>query len=349
MQNKVTKVLIWLGFISFLSSSIPHVAYVFHAFEGTDTSTFGLTVLGFNLFTVDKWWFLSYLEAISIDVLIAWLSHVLTSGKAMTDKGIGYTFIVILVTISWFFNWIYAKSHAPIDTGIWSHSLIWGLVQMRTVTPIITSALPVFAIGYAVMLSKLTNTVTADELKAHLEEKKQIADIKRQFSVGESKLTSFLKRGMTEVKDVTTFAQTTFKEGTSTEIVSGQSEDNSEIVSGQSEDTLEIVSGLADDTVENDTLQNSLGSARNVTLEQASILLTLDIKTVKRLITQGRLKTPSTSDSLVTRPSIEGYLESKRVVRRGKTRSNGHLLVAENDTEALSLPLLIGETDSSLE
>lgn len=325
MQHNITKVLIWIGFVAFLATSIPHVAFIFHSFEGSDTSSINLGPI-----SIDKWWFLSYLEAISIDVLIAWLSHVLTSGKAVSDKGIGYTFIIILVTISWFFNWLYAKINAPVDTGIWSHSLMWGLINLRTVTPIITSALPVFAIGYSIMLSKLTNVVTADELKAQLEEKKKIADIRKQYAPDESKLVTFIKGSVTNVKGIQSHIETTFNE----DVPTPENESNT------SEER---------DTSEQTTLQTSLASGRNVSLSEASQLLHVDETSIKRLITQGKLKTPSSSTSLVTRASIESYLENRKQRKTTKLASNGHSNGDVQDTDALSLPLLTTVLDSSQE
>lgn len=351
MQNTVTRILIWVGFIAFLSASIPHVAWVFYAFEGGDNSTFGLTMFGWNVFTVDKWWFLSYLEAISIDVLIAWLSHILTSGKVNTDRGIGYTFIVILVAISWYFNWIYAKEHAPVDVGIWTHTLMWGWLPIGKVTPIITSALPVFAIGYAIMLSRLTEAPPdVSEIEARLKARKDIADLRKQYASDEGRVVSFLKKGIKDAADISTAAKDALsqvRQGQVTPVQSptiGQSASDpilavTPVLSAASTGSTTVVTPLQSDGIDqgingsiavqtesneagieqsemspieqSKVSQNGSTSRVYVPIEEAVELLQYDLSYVKSLRTKGTLRTSGKNQDLITMASINAVLSKK--------------------------------------
>lgn len=321
MQHRITTVLIWIGFIAFLATSIPHVAYIFHSFEGADNASFTFFTL-----TIDKWYFLSYLEAISIDVLIAWLSHILTSGKTATDKKIGYIFICILVGISWFFNWLYAKINAPLDVGIWSHKLLWGWINLHTVTPIITSALPVFAIGYSFMLSKLTNTLTIEELKAQLEERKQVSALKSEYA-NKGMFSRFVKDALTTTKGIVDHAESTFKD---TPTIATQTEEIAAIENLSPVEVATTIDLPANDmpTSDNTGIQEQefydtssvatspsmpmVTSSRYASIEEASTLLNCQPPIVKQLLTRGKLKSPHGSNHLVTRASIKEYNASKR-------------------------------------
>ncbi len=371
MQHVVTRVLIWIGFIAFLSASIPHVAWVFYAFEGSDHSTFGLALLGWNVFTVDKWWFLSYLEAISIDVLIAWLSHILTSGKVNTDRGIGYTFIIILVAISWYFNWIYAKEHAPVDTGIWAHSLMWGWLPIGKVTPIITSALPVFAIGYAIMLSRLTEAPPdVSEIEARLKAKKDIADLRKQYASDEGRIVSFMKRGIKDAIDIGVTAKDALSQARQSQVSAVQPVTISQgiddpsgqitpLLSAESDGTMDAVTHIYTPRIESSDSevlavyeesdspsigpsetnssghskgsQNGSASRSYVHIDEAVELLGYDIQYVKSLRTRGVLKTAYKNQDLITMASINAVLSKKSKPTMKHSKAVGTLKGRDTD------------------
>ena len=169
--QKVTRGLFWVAFGVFLAVSIPHVAWVFRAYEPQGTN-------GFD----GVWWPLAYGFALAIDAVIAWLSHIKSTGEKAGDMWEAWLFIGALVAMSWYFNWIYALAHDPANPGrdVWAIVLIsqWAIMPALTVgklTPVIISALPVFIIAYTYMLSKLAHAKavaakSVEELEAEAHE-----------------------------------------------------------------------------------------------------------------------------------------------------------------------------------
>jgi hypothetical protein len=176
-----TRVLFWVAFSIFLAVSIPHIAWVFHAFEPQGDGFDGI------------WWALAYGFAIAIDVVICWLSYIKSTEEASSDVWLVWAFIGALVVMSWYFNWIYAKAHDPIHPGVnvWDMQIIpqWGFIggwSVGTVTPVIISALPVFVIAYTYMLGKVTRMKSTAakslaELQAEAAEAEQRAQAERRI------------------------------------------------------------------------------------------------------------------------------------------------------------------------
>lgn len=188
----ILKCALFAAFIVCLYVSIPHLAWTFHSWEsGPEDTPLSVSILGFSLLSTSSEWLNAYLQAMSIDVIIALLSITLTNSKRKTQMGMGYTFVGLLIGISWLFNWMYAKAHAPTSGGIWTHAEFWGLIHLDTLTPIITSALPVFALAFTVMIDKLTGEkMTAEqlaqeatELEALSIQQRRIAEIKRSNNI----------------------------------------------------------------------------------------------------------------------------------------------------------------------
>jgi len=180
--QKVTRGLFWVAFGVFLAVSIPHVAWVFRAYEPQGTN-------GFD----GVWWPLAYGFALAIDAVIAWLSHIKSTGEKAGDMWEAWLFIGALVAMSWYFNWIYALAHDPANPGrdVWAIVLIgqWGVMPALTVgklTPLIISALPVFIIAYTYMLSKLAHAKavaakSVEELEAEAHEAQRRAQAQRRI------------------------------------------------------------------------------------------------------------------------------------------------------------------------
>src|SRR5260221_2818073 len=104
-SEQTTKILFWLAFAAFLSTSIPHVAWVFFHYEPQHD--------GYGLI----WWGLSYAVAIGIDVLICWLSYMRAeqTQQGKGDGAITWGFITLLALLSWFCNWIFAETMAGVN------------------------------------------------------------------------------------------------------------------------------------------------------------------------------------------------------------------------------------------
>lgn len=182
--GRVTRFIFWIGFTAFLATSIPHVAWLWHLFEGTQSTV--IIVWGLS---VDAWWIISYAVAVGIDVLIAWLSFIQTIGDKTAGR-ITWVFIAALAVLSWYANYLYDMAHSPNFTGdIWSIGVLGGMTTTGYITPIIVSALPVFVVAYTFMLSRMGKgkkenaqalKVRADELEALQTEKARITALKRE-------------------------------------------------------------------------------------------------------------------------------------------------------------------------
>lgn len=185
----VTKLIFWLAFVSLLATTIPHVAWLYHEYEQGET-----TIINLGFTSVDFWWLVSYGVAISIDVLVAWLSFVKILGKSRTDDNVTWVFIGLLCALSWYCNYLYAMAHNPMQQiDIWSISLLGGLTTTGSITPVIVSAIPVFVVAYTFMFSKLASTTQlsskelaaiASELEAVTVQKARIKSVKRRALVG---------------------------------------------------------------------------------------------------------------------------------------------------------------------
>lgn len=179
MEKTILKFALFGAFLVCLYVSIPHLAWVFYSWENaTGAGTpLSLSIFGMDILTTRQEWLNAYLQAMSIDVIIAFLSYTLTNSKSVGFKGLGYTFVGLLILLSWFFNWLYAKAHAPImaDSSIWDQTFLWGMISIKRITPIINSSLPVFAFAFTVMIDKLTGEqMTVTEIEQLAEESEKI-------------------------------------------------------------------------------------------------------------------------------------------------------------------------------
>lgn len=193
-QQKITKGLFWFAFCAFLAVSIPHVAWMYASFE---PSSF-------------IWWGIAYLVAVGIDVLVCWVSYVLSRGNRL-DKALFGTFIAVLLAWSYFANYLYAMAHTPYQTiNVWTIPLVFGLTT-GTVAPYIIAAAPLFAIGYTFMLGKVgqENTEKLEEKVARLESEKEL---KQRLAIAQQgRFTGLIKSAIGGVADVTSYAYQTLK------------------------------------------------------------------------------------------------------------------------------------------
>lgn len=177
-SEQATKIFFWLAFGAFLAMSVPHVAWVFRYYEPKHD--------GHDM----AWWLVSYGVAISIDLLICWLSYSRAGQQQSAGDGfIIWSFIVLLAILSWYCNWIFAEAMSGVD--VWSVPLLWGWT-VGTLTPLIVSGIPMFMIGYTYMSKKILGAKPksaaelkqeVDELAAKLTEKSRLNDLKnRQLS-----------------------------------------------------------------------------------------------------------------------------------------------------------------------
>jgi hypothetical protein len=166
-QKQVTQWLFWGAFGVFLAVSIPHIAWVVDQYEPHVNNNalvgffYGMLALGY---------------AIAIDGIMAWLTHVQSSGMSQGhkkwDKSVTWVFIVALVAMSWYLNWVYNLAHDPSGQSgnVWRFVLTnpIGTLPAITVgdfTPVLLAALPVFTIAYVSILNKV-NMMKAQNAKS---------------------------------------------------------------------------------------------------------------------------------------------------------------------------------------
>lgn len=218
MEMKLLRWALFAAFLVCLYVSIPHLAWTFHSWQSGGIETpFVVTTLNVVLLSTTTEWFNAYLEACAIDIIIALISYTLTNSKQYTQKGIGYFFVSLLIAISWLFNWFYAIEHAPAKTGVWADTIhvLWWNIHVSTITPIITSALPLFALAFTFMIDKLTGErLDVKALETQLQERKAVADLRKQYAISAGfSLSSLMKKGIDEAIDITRYATEKVKGG----------------------------------------------------------------------------------------------------------------------------------------
>lgn len=124
-------IVFWIAFVSFLATSIPHIAWLWDLYEPADN----LPML-----------IVSYGVAISFDVTICLLAYVLVSGRQKRDRAVAWLFITALSLLSWYANFLYDSAHAP-------------RMPLGWLTPFIVSAVPIFALAYTFMSSRVQQAV----------------------------------------------------------------------------------------------------------------------------------------------------------------------------------------------
>jgi hypothetical protein len=319
--HRITLGIFWTAFGSFLATSIPHVAWLYQSFEPKDGA----------------WQFVaSYGIALGIDVMIAWLSFVQTIGKS---KGVWFTwvFIVLLGVLSWYANYLYDMQHSPIhQIDIWTIELLGGWTTTGYITPIIISAIPLFAIAYTLMLSKLgaRKVESVEEMRARLTDLQQRKEVEKELKAlnkGRVKqaLTSVIddsrevfKHARTRVQQDAQSASKAGDEQASTEEEREEEEAVNPASSREEEHEQSLLNPRAgaDEHPDDDTLWYGLSPRATVSIEKAAELLGLSANYVKSL--RGKaLKTAPRNKNQITIASIKQY--KSRQLRRTQPTKTG--------------------------
>jgi hypothetical protein len=163
-SERATKYFFWTAFGAFLAMSVPHVAWVFRFYEPKND--------GYDL----AWWVISYGVAISIDLLICWLSYTRSDQEQKKgDSAITWTFIFLLALLSWYCNWLFSEVMSRVD--VWSLSLPFRWT-IGTLTPVMVSAIPMFVIAYTYMSRRILGAKSAVKSAAELEQ--DLAELKKK-------------------------------------------------------------------------------------------------------------------------------------------------------------------------
>lgn len=316
--QRITLGIFWTAFGSFLATSVPHVAWLYQEFEPKDGGA---------------WQFVaSYGIAIGIDVMIAWLSFVQTIGGK--NKGVWFTwvFIVLLGVLSWYANYLYDMQHSPIHhLDIWTIALLGGWTTTGDLTPMITSAIPVFAIAYTLMLSTLgaRNVESVEDMRARLTDLRQRKAVEKELNaLNKGRLKQALTSMIDDSREVLTHARTrvrhdlqaTSQAGDDSPTTEEQREDDEVVDTGSSreeeeEQTLFNPRTSEEEHADDDALWGGLSPRATVSIERAAELLGLSVNYVKSL--RGKaLKTAPRNKNQITLASIKHY--KSRQARRAQ-------------------------------
>ena len=188
---KIVKVLIWLGFISLLATSVGKVAWVFRAYEGNTS----LILWGW----LDVLWIIPLFVALCIDALILALTYAISKDRTRVSQWGMVAFILLLCGLSVYSNLLYNSAHAPTGS-IWSNGFV------ANVTPFIVAGVPLFALCYTLILSRISSgiTETLEQKATRLEKEKEAQN--RIKAVNKGKLKTRLMETITDTKDVASHA-----------------------------------------------------------------------------------------------------------------------------------------------
>ena len=306
--QRITLGIFWTAFGSFLATSIPHVAWLYQSFEPQEGA----------------WQFVaSYGIAIGIDVMIAWLSFVQTIGGK--SKGVWFTwvFIILLGVLSWYANYLYDMQHSPIhQVNIWAIELLGGWMTTGYITPIIISAIPLFAIAYTLMLSKLgaRQVESVEEMRARLADLQQRKEVEKELkALNKGRVKQALTSVIDDSREVFNHARTRVQQDLQPMSHAGDEQVSNEDGHEEEEATNTASSREAEHeqpsfnsrTVEGEQpddrmLWHGLSPHATVSIEKAAELLGLSANYVKSL--RGKaLKTAPRNKNQITIASIKHY------------------------------------------
>ena len=320
--HRITLGIFWTAFGSFLATSIPHVAWLYQAFEPQEGA----------------WQFVaSYGIALGIDVMIAWLSFVQTIGGKSRGVWFTWVFIVLLGILSWYANYLYDMRHSPVQQlNIWTIELLGGWTTTGYITPIIISAIPLFAIAYTLMLSKLgaRKVESVEEMRARLTDLQQRKAVEKELKAlnkGRVKqaLTSVIDDSMEVLKHARTRVQQDLQstsqagdEQASNEEERGEDEATSGASSREEDNEQPLFNPRTgeDEQPDDGPLWNGLSPRATVSIDKAAELLGLSANYVKSL--RGKvLKTAPRNKNQITIASIKHY--KSRQARRTQPAKTG--------------------------
>ena len=161
VTTRFIKALIWAGFIALLAVSIPKFAWAVRSYEPATPLFF---------WNIDVLWIIPLFIASCIDALILAVSYAVTQDKERASKASMWVFVGTLCLISGYCNLLYNLDHMP-SGGVWEH------LFFAFVTPFVLSGVPLFALYYTFILSRLEGKGESFEEKAaRLEYEREFKD-----------------------------------------------------------------------------------------------------------------------------------------------------------------------------
>jgi hypothetical protein len=320
----------WFGYVVFLSASIPHIAAYFRHFDPATT----------NGMEDAFYWTIAILIAVVIDV-----SDVLVSLAVMKAQANGakfsdvfgfWLFILLIMTLSWFFNWQYNVVFGTSAFRAVDRMVIWGTITVGEVNPVIGSAFQLLLLVYTGMAYKFAQkpkTLSLEELEQQAKEAEQRAIYQARVDAVKKAQREQSRQNFFEALKQTKKGVTTLVKGededplsalTCEESADQHEEIQAEMNAADSEEYAAVDPGNTESMGLSETgVSEPLNGSRNgstrrvyVSLEEAVELLQYDLSYVKSLRTKGVLKTAGRNSNLISIASIHAILSKKQATMK---------------------------------
>jgi hypothetical protein len=171
--EKFTRAFFWVGYVVFLSASIPHVAAYFRHFDPVTS----------NHFEDISYWVIAVAIAVVIDVSDVLVSIAVIRAKAngatLKDTFLFWVFIFLIMALSWFFNWQYNVVFGTSQFQAVDSYTIANWVTIGQINPVIGSAFQLLILVYTLMAHKFAQKPrekTLEELMKEADEMEQKAN-----------------------------------------------------------------------------------------------------------------------------------------------------------------------------
>src|SRR2546421_1399097 len=171
--EKFTRGFFWVGYVVFLSASIPHVASYFRHFDPATT----------NQFEDISYWVIAVAIAVVIDVSDVLVripvSRAKVYGARLKDTLLFWVFIFLIMALSWFFNWQYNVVFGTSQFQAVDSYTIANWVTIGQINPVIGSAFQLLILVYTLMAHKFAQKPkekSLEELMKEADEIEQKAD-----------------------------------------------------------------------------------------------------------------------------------------------------------------------------
>jgi hypothetical protein len=363
--EKFTQGFFWFGYAVFLSASIPHIAAYFRHFDPTTPYFIE------NAF----YWTIAVLLAVVIDVSDVLVSIAVmraqANGAKFRDVAGYWLFILLIMSLSWFFNWQYNVVYGTGAFHTVDQNVIWGGVTVGGINPVIGSAFQLLLLVYTGMAHKFAQkpkVLSLEDMKKEADEAEQRAEYQTRIDAVKRAQREQVRQNFFESLRQTKKEVTAFVKGEDEDPLNGsideesseqQSELDEEISENSSEEYARIARMNEESITSSETgASESLKASRNgstkrvyVSLEEAVELLQYELSYVKSLRTKGVLKTAGRNSDLISLASIKSFLSKKQRESKKQSKDEGTPTasgesqevidpsgeeVSEHDTEPLS-------------
>jgi hypothetical protein len=272
-----------------------------------------------------------------------------------------WLFILLIMSLSWFFNWQYNVVFGTNDFYAVDQNVVWGSVTVGQINPIIGSAFQLLLLVYTGMAHKFAQkprTLSLQELEQQAKEAEQRAEYQTRIDAVKKAQRAESRQNFFETLRQTKKEVTAIVRGENEDLLNGpideeSSEQESEVHEGMSDDTSEECTNIdpmnresispSEERVSEIVKASQNGSTRRVyvSLEEAVELLQYEPSYVKSLRTKGVLKTAGRNSDLISLASIKSFL-SKKPTALKKQSKDEEMLAGTAKSEEIIDPSMEG-------